>query len=207
MSLERVRHQLAEVAEVAVVAGVADVAEVAGVADLFGRSMVSDRGRCVQRFAEVCRGRIKTSAPVNHASAEPSREHAEVAGVSHSLTRAQAHARTRAREVKRGREPLQTPQPLRAPGQATILRHCRCAECLNFSQIGDEHFCSEYIGGASVVWATGERLCDPVPDAWHYCARYRGPQASKDVWVWPRSVSHQPTRKREGQPVAEEVLV
>ena len=25
-------------------------------------------------------------------------------------------------------------------------------------------------------------------DQWHYCAFYQGPQVSKDVWVWPRSV-------------------
>ena len=68
-----------------------------------------------------------------------------------------------------------------------ILGHCRCSGCLNFSQAAGEYFCSEDIGGTAVVWATGERLCDPPPDAWHYCARCRGPQVSKDVWVWPRA--------------------
>lgn len=68
----------------------------------------------------------------------------------------------------------------------TILRHCRCADCLNFSSINDEYFCSFYIGGTAVVWATGEHYCVPLPNAWHYCARYRGPQVSKDVWVWPK---------------------
>jgi len=60
------------------------------------------------------------------------------------------------------------------PAPATVLRHCRCSDCLNFSCVAGEHFCSEYIGGTAVVWATGERFCDPPPDAWHYCARYRG---------------------------------
>ena len=73
------------------------------------------------------------------------------------------------------------------PVPATILRHCRCSDCLNFSCVAGEHFCSEHIGGTAVVWATGERFCDPPPNAWHYCARYRGPQISKDVFVWPKS--------------------
>ena len=73
------------------------------------------------------------------------------------------------------------------PGPATMLRHCRCMDCLSFSCVAGEYFCSEYIGGTAVVWATGERFCDPPPDAWHYCARYRGPQVSKDVFVWPKA--------------------
>ena len=78
-------------------------------------------------------------------------------------------------------------RPLTAPVPATILRHCRCSDCLNFSKVGGEYFCSEYIGGTAVVWATGERFCDPPSDAWHYCALYRGPQISKDVFVWPKT--------------------
>jgi hypothetical protein len=27
---------------------------------------------------------------------------------------------------------------------------------------------------------------DYPADAWHYCALYRGPQISRDVWVWPK---------------------
>ncbi len=69
----------------------------------------------------------------------------------------------------------------------TVLRHCRCSDCLNFSRAGGEYFCSEYIGGTAAVWTTGERSCDPPSDEWHYCARYHGPQVSKDVWVWPKA--------------------
>ena len=87
------------------------------------------------------------------------------------------------------------------PAPATILRHCRCADCLNFWQVGGEYFCSEYIGGMSVVWATGQRFCDPPPDAWHYCARYRGPQVSRDVWVWPKRGRNGP-RRAGGDPTA-----
>jgi len=47
-------------------------------------------------------------------------------------------------------------------------------------------FCRDYIGGTAIVWATGERVSDPQPDAWHYCAGYNGPQISKDVWAWKR---------------------
>ena len=73
------------------------------------------------------------------------------------------------------------------PGPAIILQHCRCTDCLNCSEAGGEYFCSKYIGGTAVAWATGERVCDARPDEWHYCARYRGPQVSKDVWVWRRA--------------------
>jgi hypothetical protein len=73
------------------------------------------------------------------------------------------------------------------PGAATILRHCRCSDCLNFSRVGGEYFCSQHIGGTAVVWATGERVCDSPPDAWHYCALYRGPRVSKDVLVWRKA--------------------
>ena len=86
------------------------------------------------------------------------------------------------------------------PAPATILRYCRCVDCLDFSQLGGEYFCSEYIGGTSVVWATGQRFCDPPPDAWHYCARYRGPQVSKDVWIWPKAAKNGPVSSWGGNP-------
>ena len=72
------------------------------------------------------------------------------------------------------------------PPDVVVLKHCLCMDCRNFSKVGDDYFCSEYIGGTSVAWATGKRSCDPPPDAWHYCACYHGPQISKDVWLWPR---------------------
>ena len=34
--------------------------------------------------------------------------------------------------------PVPTPS---APDSATILRHCRCIDCRNFSQINGEYFC------------------------------------------------------------------
>ena len=69
----------------------------------------------------------------------------------------------------------------------TVLKHCRCTDCRKFSADGaGNYFCRDYIGGTAVVWATGERFCNPSPEAWHYCAGYDGPQISKDVWVWPR---------------------
>ena len=74
----------------------------------------------------------------------------------------------------------------RSPPDVVVLKHCRCMDCRNFSKVGDEYFCSEYIGGTKVTWATGKRECDPPPEAWHYCACYHGPQLSKDVWLWPR---------------------
>ncbi len=92
-----------------------------------------------------------------------------------------AYARARARVGINRENPV-------TPGNAvTLLRHCRCLDCRKFSKVGGDYFCSEYIGGTSVVWVTGQRVCDPPPDAWHYCACYDGPQISRDVWVWPRS--------------------
>jgi hypothetical protein len=70
------------------------------------------------------------------------------------------------------------------PPAAVILKHCRCVDCLNLAESGEEYVCSEDIGGTKVVWATGRRVCELAPDAWHYCAGYDGPQISKDVWVW-----------------------
>lgn len=77
------------------------------------------------------------------------------------------------------------------PADVTILRHCRCIDCRKFSrEPNGDYFCREYIGGTSVVWATGKKQCDPPPDAWHYCACYHGPQVSTDVWLWPRTTAH-----------------
>ena len=83
------------------------------------------------------------------------------------------------------------PESAHAPAEAdVILKHCRCMDCRNFSQVGTDYFCSEYIGGTSVVWTTGKRECDLPQDAWHYCSHYDGPQSSKDVWLWPRRSRH-----------------
>jgi len=78
-------------------------------------------------------------------------------------------------------------RPPAPASNVTILRHCRCRDCRKFSKVGSEYFCQDHIGGTAVVWATGERVCDPPPDAWHYCAGYGGPLVSKDVWTWPRA--------------------
>ena len=98
-----------------------------------------------------------------------------------------ACAPARAREIERGKtDSSDSRDSATVPEPAVILRHCRCADCLNFSRVGGEYFCSEYIGGTAIVWATGRRSCDPPPDTWHYCAGYRGPQISRDVWAWPK---------------------
>jgi hypothetical protein len=69
----------------------------------------------------------------------------------------------------------------------TILRHCRCIDCRKFFRdVHGEYFCQDYIGGTKITWGTGERKCEPPPEAWHYCSMYDGPQISKDVWVWKR---------------------
>ena len=106
-----------------------------------------------------------------------------IPGISaHACARVtRAGARTRAIAVNR-ENPV-------TPGNAvTLLRHCRCIDCRKFTQdaVG-EYFCEDYIGGTAIVWGTGRRVCDPPPDAWHYCAGYDGPQISKDVFVWPKA--------------------
>jgi len=73
------------------------------------------------------------------------------------------------------------------PSDVVVLKHCRCMDCRNFSKVASNYYCSKHIGGTAVVWGTGKRFCDPLPDAWHYCAGYHGPQVSKDVWVWPKA--------------------
>ena len=73
------------------------------------------------------------------------------------------------------------PAHLTPPGPATILHHCRCADC--------RHWIREpYNECSHGIIANG--LKDPPefpPDAWHYCALYHGPQRSRDVWAWPRT--------------------
>ena len=203
MSLENVRQRLAADAKVAEVAEVfrcpvrpcaAAGAEVAEVAEVFGGRVAPVGGDDVHRLQRSCRGFSKTYAPATHSQFSTCEDRAEVAEVFHSLTRAQA----RAGEEEWGGEHLQPMQPLRAPRQATILRHCRCSDCLKFSNVASEYFCSEYIGGTAVVWATGKRRCDPAPDAWHYCASYRGPQISRDVWAFPRSTAQKEGPRQEG---------
>ena len=200
MGLENVRLRLAraEVAQVAEVsadradARAAVQAEVAGVAEVFGGSVVDVRQEGYAEVCGGCRGPEKTSASPSHTKTGTCEAHAEVAVVSHSFTHAQARARARARArgEEGGRDALQPTQPLHVPAPAIILRHCRCANCRNFSKVGKDYFCSEYIGGTKVTWATGKRECDPPPDAWHYCAYYHGPQISTDVWLWPRTSRH-----------------
>jgi len=76
---------------------------------------------------------------------------------------------------------------MHVPGAVTLLKHCRCMDCRRFYKDAcGEFYCESYIGGTRIEWATGKRYCDPLPDAWHYCADYHGPQISKDVWAWPR---------------------
>ncbi len=90
------------------------------------------------------------------------------------------------------------------PGSVTVLKHCRCQDCRNFHCVAGEYCCRDGIGGTKVVWATGERICDPPPETWHYCAGYHGPQISRDVWVWPKG-SHQAAQVGAGSTISAEV--
>jgi len=66
------------------------------------------------------------------------------------------------------------------PLDVTVLRHCRCIDCRNW--IGPPYSeCSQGIIRNGLV------LRPEFPaDGWHYCARYRGLQVSKDVWLFPQ---------------------
>ncbi len=103
------------------------------------------------------------------------------------LSPSRARARVSAYTPKRGNQVVTGNRPPSV--NVTILKHCRCIDCRKFFKTGKvegEYCCRDGIGGTKVVWGTGERICDPPPEAWHYCAGYHGPQISKDVWVWPK---------------------
>ena len=173
MGIENVRQRLSQ----------AEVAEVCG------GSASALRAKAAQGLQRSCRGQSATYAPISPSSPLTCGAPAGVAEVSHSFTHAPAHARahTRAREQQVDAGPVQTPQPLHVPGAVTLLKHCRCMDCRRFYKaMGGEFYCESYIGGTRIEWATGKRYCDPLPDAWHYCADYHGPQISKDVWPWPQ---------------------
>ncbi len=106
-----------------------------------------------------------------------------VTGYSGLSPHACARARDGAYTPKPGNQPV-TGNFTAPPAKVTILRHCRCIDCGRFSREGGTCFCEAGIGGMGVVWATGERVCRPEPDQWHYCAEYDGPRISGDVFVW-----------------------
>ena len=115
---------------------------------------------------------------------------------------ARAHARDGAYMSKPGNRVVTGNRPVPSTN-VTVLKHCRCIDCRNFSRLAGEYHCTEYIGGTKVVWATGRRYCDPPPDEWHYCAFYNGPQVSKDVWVWPKA-THQAAQVGAGSNIPAE---
>ena len=120
----------------------------------------------VQRFGE-------TSAAPSFAPTEGCERRPGVAEVSNSLTRTRAHARARTERIDAG--PLQSAQPLHVPEPVTLLKHCRCADCLRSK-----------VPVGSTLACPLPHVCLPRPNEWHYCADYHGPQISKDVWAWPR---------------------
>ena len=95
--------------------------------------------------------------------------------------------RTRARDgaytPKPGNQPV-TGNRSAPPDHVTILRHCRCQDC--------EHWIRHpYTECRHGIIRNGVKEQPEYPaEAWHYCALYRGPQISKDVFVWPRATSH-----------------
>jgi len=97
--------------------------------------------------------------------------------------------RTRARVGGKPEKAATNPQPATGrtrkapPAQVTILRHCRCQDCEHWIR----HPHNECRHG---IISNGVKERPEYPaDAWHYCALYRGPQISKDVFVWPRATN------------------
>lgn len=172
MGIENVRQRLSQT----------EVAEVAGVCNGSASALLA---KSAQGLQGSCRGRDATSAPISPTGASTCEATAGVAEVSCSFTHTPAHVRahTRAREQQVDAGPVQAPQPLHVPGRVTLLKHCRCVDCRNW--IACDLRCRAGIGGVKVEWGTGKRICEPLPDTWHYCAGYHGPQISPDVWVWP----------------------
>ena len=67
---------------------------------------------------------------------------------------------------------------------AGLARRSWCPRNLrNLGLEFEEPYCAKLIGGTAVVWATGERICEPAPDTWDYCRDYHGPQVAKEVRV------------------------
>ena len=61
-----------------------------------------------------------------------------------------------------------------------LLKHCRCIDCRNWIK-------APYSECRYGIIRNGVKDTPDFPaDAWHYCARYQGPQISRDVWVWPK---------------------
>lgn len=68
---------------------------------------------------------------------------------------------------------------------AAVLKLCRCADCRHFFYAAGSPYCAKGIGGTAFIWGTREHVCDPPPEAWHYCRDYHGPLVSREVWAWP----------------------
>ena len=96
-------------------------------------------------------------------------------------TRAHAMALYGENPVMRGKAVMRPPS-----AHVTVLRHCRCIDFREFSRdAGGECFCRDSIGGTVIVWATGERFCEPAPGR-----EKRGPcRAGGD----PATGPHQPS--------------
>ena len=103
------------------------------------------------------------------------------------------HARARAREGvngESGSKPVTRGNPVTPPPPqgATILRHCRCEDCVNWRTL----FGCRVL--PFVPYVPRQAYPEPLrkfwsdagmirPGEWHYCALYQGPQISKDVLV------------------------
>ncbi len=87
-------------------------------------------------------------------------------------------------ELKRTRMRPPTHAPTHAPAHgarnptnlrtAKTLKPSRCSLCSKFSENNGTFFCRDYIGGTGTVYMTGEHVCQPAPDADHWCAGFIG---------------------------------
>ena len=89
------------------------------------------------------------------------------------------------------------------PPAATILRLCRCMDCLIWDKRYD--MCREYLFRRHMpreeYHPSMQRFWTNVGtvkmDQWRYCASYDGPRISSEVLVWPRHVAGNPVPTSE----------
>ena len=67
----------------------------------------------------------------------------------------------------------QSGQPVPEIGPVTILKHCRCIDCHHWIETRIKTYLCQ-----KLIPVSG------TPEQWHWCACYRGPQISKEAYVW-----------------------
>ena len=111
--------------------------------------------------------------------------------LTYTRGRAPAHAQVGGYTPKRGNPPVTGNRAKPPSVSVTILHHCRCQDCRRWNDAegqceirGLVRYVSreDYEPSVRQFWSDLGMI---RPQQWHYCADYRGPQISKNVWVCP----------------------